>query len=86
MANHLINDLHQTVIAVGAPGSIERAKCEHPALIGKLCVLRDQGKLTRPRANQLLGFAKVRMIAERRVILQAVGLTAEQARQLGGWQ
>ena len=34
--NHTTNDYGQSVIAVGAPGSIERAKVERPRLIERL--------------------------------------------------
>ena len=34
--NHVTNDYGQTVIAVGAPGSIERVKVERPKLIDQL--------------------------------------------------
>jgi hypothetical protein len=33
MANHIINDLGETVLAVGAPGSRARFRVEHPSLI-----------------------------------------------------
>ena len=33
MVNHLVNDKGETAIAVGAPGSVERARVEWPALI-----------------------------------------------------
>lgn len=36
MANHIINDQGETVVAVGAPGSIERLKAEYPLLISGL--------------------------------------------------
>ncbi len=36
MANHIVNDRGETVLAVGAPGSIERLKVEHPKLISEL--------------------------------------------------
>ena len=36
MANMIKNDLGETVWAVGAPGSIERIKCEYPNLIEHL--------------------------------------------------
>lgn len=34
--NKILNDRGQLVLAVGAPGSIERAKIEYPALIDTL--------------------------------------------------
>ncbi len=34
--NHVTNDYGQNVIAVGAPGSIQRAKVERPRLIERL--------------------------------------------------
>ncbi len=34
--NHIINDYGQTVIAVGAPGSIARVTVEYPKLINRL--------------------------------------------------
>ena len=34
--NHVVNDKGETVIAIGAPGSIERAKVQWPALIEQL--------------------------------------------------
>ena len=37
--NHTTNDYGQTVIAVGAPGSIARAKVERPRLIERLNAL-----------------------------------------------
>jgi hypothetical protein len=40
--NHVLNDRGETVIAVGAPGSVERARCEYPHLIEDLDVLRPQ--------------------------------------------
>lgn len=36
MANHLINDRGETVIAQGAPGSRARVRCECPALLERL--------------------------------------------------
>lgn len=81
----LLNDKGQTVTATGAPGSIERARCEHPGLIAKLTQKRNDGKLTRLAAAQLMGNAKIPLIAERMVILQAVGLTEVEARNLVAW-
>jgi hypothetical protein len=47
--NHVINDRGETVIAVGAPGSLARARCERPGLIEQLGVMRGseeiEGKL-----------------------------------------
>lgn len=34
--SHLRNDLGKRVIAVGAPGSVERARCDWPGLISRL--------------------------------------------------
>lgn len=34
--NYTVNDRGESVIAVGAPGSIERVKCERPQLIEEL--------------------------------------------------
>ena len=34
--NHTLDDNGRTVISVGAPGSIERMRCERPALISRL--------------------------------------------------
>jgi hypothetical protein len=39
--NAVINDYGQTVRAIGAPGSIERLKCERPKLIETLQAQRD---------------------------------------------
>lgn len=36
MVNHITNDKGEDVIAVGAPGSFERIKAEHPKLIERL--------------------------------------------------
>lgn len=41
MANHVTSDRGETVIAVGAPGSIERVKVEWPALIEKVAQLYE---------------------------------------------
>jgi len=37
--NHVVDDYGNTVIAVGAPGSIERVKVEYPKLIERLTSL-----------------------------------------------
>jgi hypothetical protein len=37
--NHIVDDYGKTVIAVGAPGSIERAKIQYPKLIDELNAL-----------------------------------------------
>ena len=36
MVNHVKNDIGETVIAIGAPGSPARVKIEYPALIEKI--------------------------------------------------
>jgi len=84
MANHLINDQCEAVVAVGAPGSIERARCEWPALIQKIKSMQTEGKLSRNSASNLFNRRKIVLISDRVVILQASGFPEEQARSLGG--
>jgi hypothetical protein len=36
MANHVTNDRGENVVAIGAPGSLERVKCERPELINHI--------------------------------------------------
>jgi hypothetical protein len=38
--NYTTDDLGRSVIAVGAPGSVERMRCERPALIERMNAIR----------------------------------------------
>lgn len=84
MSNHILNDRNQTVLAVGAPGSVERAKCEHPALIERLRKSFESGTLSRQIASQIFGRAKVPLLADRVTILRAMGLGDEESEIIGG--
>jgi len=44
MTNHIINDLGETVIACGAPGSAARLKAQYPLLIARLRAIDTQAR------------------------------------------
>lgn len=87
--NHLFNDRGQRVIAVGAPGSRERVKCEYPALIEELTALRARGKGTES-AIRMIRRAGARGMLEYESLLAEAGYTpaeaVSQARSLGALQ
>jgi len=84
MSDHILNDRNELVLAVGAPGSIERAKCEHPALIERLRRSFESGTMSRLTASQMFGRAKVPLIRDRVSILLAMGMSQNEADVLGG--
>ena len=84
MSDHILNDRNELVLAVGAPGSIERAKCEHPALIERLRRSFESGTMSRLTASQMFGRAKVPLIRDRVSILLAMGMSQHEADVLGG--
>lgn len=82
--SHIYNDRNERVIAVGAPGSVERAKCEWPSLIGRLRRSFESGTLSLLTASQMFGRAKVYLVRDRVSILLAMGLSERKAKVLGG--
>lgn len=82
--NHIYNDKNELVIAVGAPGSVERARCEWPALIARLRRSFESGTLSRLTASQMFGRAKVPLVQDRVSILLAMGMSEDEAMLLGG--
>lgn len=87
--NYLHNDRGQRVIAVGAPGSRERVKCEYPQLIEELQALRLRGK-SAEAALRHIRKAGVRGMVEYESLLLEAGYTpteaASQARCYGSLQ
>ena len=75
MANHLTNDRGQSVMAIGAPASVERVKVEFPALIDRLNSLYFQAYESPGRAvDEAVGMiraAGVTATLETRSILAA---------------
>ena len=57
--NYIKNDKGLFVTAIGAPGSIERVKCEWPGLIERLNDLYDKNK-GRPSRNIQKAFKMIR--------------------------
>lgn len=53
MANHIVNDRGETVIAEGAPGSLARVITERPALLDDLKRLKSEG-ISQGEAQQVL--------------------------------
>ena len=87
--NSLFNDRGVRVVAVGAPGSRERVRCEYPALIAELQERRGKGK-TAAAALGAIRKAGVRGITEYESLLLEAGYepgeAAGQGKCYGSWQ
>jgi hypothetical protein len=66
--NYIINDRNQSVIAVGAPGSVARARVQWPKLIERLNALYDNAL-----DNRLPGRAVVKAVD----MIRVAGVTSE---------
>ena len=79
--NHVVDDRGQVVIAAGAPGSVARVQCEHPALIARLNALRwgsmDYHAHAIDEAVQLIRDAGVRDEVLTATLLEASDYAAE---------
>lgn len=78
----LFNDRGQRVIAVGAPGSRERVKCEYPQLVEELTALRLRGQSTETCMRHIRT-AGVRGMLEYEALLAAAGYEPTEAARQG---
>lgn len=84
--NHVCNDRNQWVPAVGAPGSLERTKCERPALIEKMARFVSESRSYWAIRSSLGKARPVLCAAEKIHVLTAAGCTEAQAKSIiGGW-
>lgn len=83
--NCLFNDRGQRVIAVGAPGSRERVKCEWPALLDELQALRARGKGTESALRQIRAAGARGMVEYESLLLEAGYTPTEAAGQARGF-
>ncbi len=82
MANHIINDKGQTVIVIGALGSVARAQAEWPALIdrvrGHYEAFEDAPSHAVDRAVEMIRAANITDEVKTLAILEAAGYSEQQ--------
>lgn len=81
---YLFNDRDQRVLAVGEPGSVERARCEWPKAIERLRKSQLNGTLNKNSAGGHFSRCNVVLIQDRIACLMSLGLSRGEAMAIGG--
>lgn len=84
--SYVFNDLGQRVLAVGEPGTVERAQCEWPKVIEQLRKSQRNGKLNKNSAGGHFARANVVLMQDRIACLMALGLRRDEAKVIAGAQ